>query len=95
LTWLFFRARNLTQALAMLGDLRLLEWHPSFPPVIAYVAIIALITFAIDLRLELWNEEYPFENARTEFAMATAAVFCAVMVVFGPTELNAFIYFQF
>jgi len=95
LTWLFFRARNLTQALAMLGDLRLLEWHPSFPPVITYVAIIALITFAIDLRLELWNEEYPFENARTEFAMATAAVFCAVMVVFGPTELNAFIYFQF
>ena len=95
LTWLFFRARDLNQALAMLGDLRVFEWRASFLPVMAYVAILALVTLAIDLRLELWGEEYPFEKARPEFAIAAATVFCASMVVFGPTGLNAFIYFQF
>ena len=95
LSWLFFRARDLTQALAMLSDLRLLEWRPSLAPVLVYLGVIAAITLAVDLRLEFWAEEYPLEKARAEIAMATAAVFGAVMVVFGPMGTNAFIYFQF
>jgi alginate O-acetyltransferase complex protein AlgI len=95
LSWLFFRARDLTQAIAMLADLRSLEWRPGFLPILVYLGVIAAITFAIDLRLEFWKEEYPFEKARTGFALAAAAVFGAVMVVFGPMESNAFIYFQF
>ncbi len=95
LSWLFFRARDLTQALAMLSDLRLLEWRPSFAPVLVYLGVIAAIALAIDLRLEFRSEEYPFEKAGAEIAIATAAVFGAVMVVFGPMGTNAFIYFQF
>jgi hypothetical protein len=95
LSWLLFRARNLTQALTMLTDLRVLEWRSSFAPVLAYLAIIASLTLVIDLRLELWKEEYPFEKARVPLAIATASLFGVLMTVFGPMEMNAFIYFQF
>jgi alginate O-acetyltransferase complex protein AlgI len=95
LSWLLFRARNLGQALSMLSDLRIFEWRPAFGPILAYLAVIIMITAAIDLRLELQGEEYPFEKASPRLAVATAAVLCAVMTVFGPMEMNAFIYFQF
>ena len=95
LSWLFFRARTLSQALGMLADLRLLEWRPEFLPILAYLGVIGLIALAIDLRLETRDEEYPFEKARPEIAISAAALACAVMVVFGPMEPNAFIYFQF
>ena len=95
LSWLLFRARNLSQALAMLTDLRVLEWRPGFGPVLAYLGIVAAITLAIDMRLELWKEEYPFEKSHVELSIATAALLGALMIVFGPLEKNAFIYFQF
>ena len=95
LSWLFFRARDLTQALTMLGDLRSLEWRPSFVPVIEYMGVITLIMVILDIRLELRGEEYPFEKSRPEIAIGAAAVFAIVMVLFGPMEMNAFIYFQF
>jgi len=95
LSWLLFRARNFAQALAMLGDLRVFEWRPGFAPILVYLGAIAAIAAAIDLRLELWGEEYPFEKARAEIAIATAALFCVIMTVLGPMEMNAFIYFQF
>ena len=95
LSWLFFRAHDLTQALAMLGDLRSLEWRPSFPPVLEYLGVVTLIMIAVDIRLELRGEEYPFEKSQPEMAIVAAAVFAIVMVLFGPMEINAFIYFQF
>jgi len=95
LSWLFFRARNLSQALTMLADLAAWEWRASFSPILGYLAALALITLALDLCLELRQEEYPFENARPEMALATAVVFCALITVLGAMEMNAFIYFQF
>jgi alginate O-acetyltransferase complex protein AlgI len=94
LSWLFFRAHDVGQALAMLADLRLFEWQSSFAPILVYLGAITAITAAIDLCLELRGEEYPFEKA-PEIAIATAAAFCLVLTVFGPMEMNAFIYFQF
>jgi hypothetical protein len=79
----------------MLTDLRVGEWRPSFGPVLVYVGILAAITLAVDLRLELWDEEYLFEKAHLEIALPTAALLIAVMAIFGPMERNAFIYFQF
>ena len=95
LSWLLFRARDLTQALTMLTDLRSFEWRPGFGAIMAYLAVIASVTLAIDLCLELRQEEYPFEKARTELAIGTATALAVVMVLFGPMESNAFIYFQF
>jgi alginate O-acetyltransferase complex protein AlgI len=95
LSWLFFRARDLSQAMAMLADLRLFEWRSSFVPILTYIGAIAAVTVTIDLCLELRGEEYPFEKARPEIAITTAALFCAVLAVLGPLDANAFIYFQF
>jgi D-alanyl-lipoteichoic acid acyltransferase DltB (MBOAT superfamily) len=95
LSWLLFRAPSIAAALTMLGDLRLFDWRPAFLPMLAYLAVITLLLLALDLRLELRDEEYPFEKARPEFAIATATVCCVLIAVFGPMEKNGFIYFQF
>jgi D-alanyl-lipoteichoic acid acyltransferase DltB (MBOAT superfamily) len=95
LSWLFFRAPNIGQAITMLGDLRFMEWRPEFVALIGYLSVLAMITLAIDLRLELMGEEYPFEKTNPGWAIASASGFYVVMLLLGPMDTNAFIYFQF
>ena len=95
LSWLFFRARNIRQAITMLGDLRQLEWQPRFVPLMGYLIVLAMAVLMIDLRLELCGEEYPFEKANPVWAVATVSALCVVMMLLGPMDTNAFIYFQF
>ena len=95
LSWLFFRAPNLSHALTMLADLRVFEWRAAFLPVLGYLGALVAVTLAIDLFLEHRQEEYPFEKARPEMALAAALAFCAILTVLGPMGMNAFIYFQF
>jgi D-alanyl-lipoteichoic acid acyltransferase DltB (MBOAT superfamily) len=95
LSWLFFRAQSVGMAIAMLGDLRVLVWQNRYGPLLAYLGILALVAVVVDIRLELWDEEYPFEKARPAYATAVMAMMAIVMVAFGAMETNAFIYFQF
>jgi len=95
LCWLFFRAASIFNAFEMLTDLRFLFWRPEFAPMIGYLSVLALVVMAIDLRLELKEEEYPFEKSGPAWAIATVATFCVAMALVGPMDTNAFIYFQF
>jgi len=95
LSWLFFRARDITQAMAMLGDMKALTWRPEFLPISTYLAGLIVVVLALDLRLNLCDEEYPFEKANPAFAMAAVAVLSAANVFLGAMDINAFIYFQF
>ena len=95
LSWLLFRARNMSHAMTMLGDLRVLEWRPQFLPMIGYLAVLAMVSLIIDLRLESTGEEYPFEHASPRLAIASGCGLCALMLLLGPMDSNAFIYFQF
>ena len=95
LSWLLFRARSIGHAMTMLGDLRFLEWRPQYLPMIGYLSVLAMVMLAIDLRLESTGEEYPFENASPRLAIASGCALCAVMLLLGPMDSNAFIYFQF
>ena len=96
LSWLFFRARNIGQAMTMLGDLRFPRMAAAIPAAGRLPGgVLAVVMLAIDLRLELWGEEYPFEKAQPAWAIAVVCAFCVVMAMFGPMDTNAFIYFQF
>lgn len=95
LSWLFFRAKNLTQALSMLSDLRIFEWRIEFLPIISYLGVLIILMLAVDLRLELFGEEFPFEKSRADLAVASAACLALVTVFLGAMDINAFIYFQF
>ena len=95
LSWLFFRAKDIHQATAMLADLRVLEWHPAFGPILIYLAAIITAVLLVDLRLELCDEEYPFEKSRSEFAIVCAMLLTVATIALGAMDINAFIYFQF
>ena len=95
LSWLFFRAKNVTQAVSMLSDLRILEWKNSFLPILSYLGVLAFLMLAIDLRLELCDEEYPFEKSQAGFAVTSAAILAVITIFLGAMDINAFIYFQF
>jgi alginate O-acetyltransferase complex protein AlgI len=95
LSWLFFRARSIGHALSMLADLRILEWQPQYMAMLVYLSALTVVMLLIDLRLERTGEEYPFEKASPRLAIAVACAFCIVMLLLGPMDSNAFIYFQF
>jgi alginate O-acetyltransferase complex protein AlgI len=95
LSWLFFRAKNVTQAMAMLADLGVLQWRDEFLPVLSYLAVLIAVVLAIDLRLILCDEEYPFENANSTVAVASAAALGTLTVLLGAMDISGFLYFQF
>ena len=96
-TWIFFRAESIGQALGMLGTL-LRPWNLG-DPFIAY-AIGMLAFFVLPFTLyELW-----LEGKRDQLALMTRPAvvqafvltyFALMLLVFPPVEPQVFIYFQF
>jgi D-alanyl-lipoteichoic acid acyltransferase DltB (MBOAT superfamily) len=95
LSWVFFRAASLHEAVTMLGGLGRFEWRPGYGAAILYLAGVSGLILLIDGRLEATGEEYPFEHARPAVPLATALALCALIVIVGAMESSAFIYFQF
>jgi alginate O-acetyltransferase complex protein AlgI len=95
LSWVFFRAPSADAAFMQLGALAKLQFAPNLGPAFIFIAAIIAITMVLDLRLELYGEEYPFERSSWKVPIAAAAAFSFAIALFGATESNAFIYFQF
>jgi alginate O-acetyltransferase complex protein AlgI len=95
LTWVFFRASSVGQAMTMLSGLANLTWRSEYAPALRYLGAVSLVALAIDWRLEYAKEEYVFELGSPRNALVAALGMCTVIAVFGATESSAFIYFQF
>jgi alginate O-acetyltransferase complex protein AlgI len=94
-SWVFFRADSLSGALAMLRTLGHFHWSPDYGAAWLFLAILASIGFAIDLKLELDGSEYLFQHEAFALRLGTAMAVIALMVLFSASGSHAFIYFQF
>jgi alginate O-acetyltransferase complex protein AlgI len=93
--WIFFRAKSLTAALAMLRNLGHFHWEQQYGPELLFLAVVSGAMILIDLRLERHDEEYIFEKANPSVPVFACVVMAVLMVAFAASETNAFIYFQF
>jgi D-alanyl-lipoteichoic acid acyltransferase DltB (MBOAT superfamily) len=98
LAWLFFRAPNVSTAMSMLRDLRIVQWRPDYQPALLCLLCLGAAVVAMDLVLEQADDEYLFQSRpRLQLATATATASALILFVciFGAAESSAFIYFQF
>ena len=95
LGWIFFRARTLPEALAMLAALSNWKWNHNYTAALAYLSICVLPMLAIDLCLEWTKEEYPTQHASFQWQLAAAAA-AVILIAFGSAYESApFVYFRF
>jgi alginate O-acetyltransferase complex protein AlgI len=94
-TWVFFRAPSLRSAGNMLRDLINPAWSGDFAGPILFLAGFAVLALVLDLAVEHYRIEYPFQNALPKWQMIAAAAGVVLTAVLGLGEVNAFIYFQF
>jgi len=92
--WLFFRAESLDVAVAMVGGFGHLAWDARLLPMLEVMALLGIAVLGLDLLLETREEEYPLQR-RPEYGMFVAVLLLITTVVYGASEANAFIYFQF
>ena len=95
LSWVFFRAANVHNAMAMLAGTFIVEWRPEYGTGMAYLAAITSLGLLLDWRLEQHNEDYPFEKLHPAVPLGAALGLSLIVVLFGAMETSAFIYFQF
>jgi hypothetical protein len=102
LAWIFFRAPSVHEALRMLGGITNIEWNPLFGTAARFLILFSLPLMLLDLRLERFEEEYPFQRCwghltRTSYAAKAAfsAILLGVVLLAAAPGSNAFIYFQF
>ena len=93
--WVFFRAASIGEAWKYLGQFAHWEWRPTYPAMLAYLALFTVPLFAIDLRLEHTGEEYLGQTARFRWQVAAAAAAVIAVALLSQGESSAFIYFQF
>jgi len=96
LSWIFFRATSLLQAMTFLRGLSIWAWQPAYANAFAFLAIFFAPVLAIDLLVEHHpGDEYMFQGSGVRArALLGLAVFAIVTLV-SASDLNAFIYFQF
>jgi len=95
LSWVFFRALSAKAAFNQLSALGNLQFARNLVPAFIFIGAIASAIMLVDLRLELYGEEYPFERSRLSVPVTAAAALSVAVALFGATESSAFIYFQF
>jgi alginate O-acetyltransferase complex protein AlgI len=93
--WIFFRAKNVTEALRMFAVVGHFHWQRQYGPEVLFLAVVSALMLAVDFRLEANNEEYVFQHSRLAIPVATALAMSVLMIVFAASETSAFIYFQF
>lgn len=95
LTWIFFRAASVGDALAFLSGIATVSWRPEFFGAFSMLAFFTLPLFLMDLLLEARGEEYPLAAAIEPYRVAVACSFLLAVTLFSGSQINAFIYFQF
>jgi D-alanyl-lipoteichoic acid acyltransferase DltB (MBOAT superfamily) len=95
LTWIFFRATSLSAAVELLKGLGRFSWDANYSTALRFLAIFAGTMFLIDLRMELADEEYPFQKISPLVRVGVGAAALLAIAMFGANQTSAFIYFQF
>ena len=95
LTWVFFRAQSLGDAIHLLAGATRWSWQPKYGMALLFLALFSIPMFLLDLVVEARQEEYPFEKSPQWFRVATAMGFLFLVTWFSANQANAFIYFQF
>jgi alginate O-acetyltransferase complex protein AlgI len=95
LTWIFFRAKSVGEALRLLHSLFGFEWQRQYAPELLFLAVVSGAMMLVDYRLEACQEEYVFEKARLIIPIGACMLMAVLMIIFAASETNAFIYFQF
>jgi len=94
-TWIFFRAPSLGEALQFLGGLSVWAWQPEYGVALQFIAVFSIPLFVLDLILEARQEEYIFARTPEVYRVATAAGLAIAVTLFAANQVSAFIYFQF
>lgn len=96
LTWLFFRADTLAQAIEMLG---LIFTHQEMTPLANYGLRMIVFFCAPLMAYEIWLDQAHtlrrLESARWGWRAAAYCYFVFMLIVFPPPVFGQFIYFQF
>lgn len=95
LTWVFFRALTLGDALELLSGVGNLYWRPEYFTALKFLAMFSVPLFLMDLLIENRDEEYPLERRPEWQRLIVAGLLMIAVTYFAGNELNAFIYFQF
>ena len=95
LTWIFFRAASLHDAIEMISNLfrrsSLIDVWPAF----SYLSFFAGLMMFVDLAQEKSGSEYLGEEFSTHLKIALALIGLGLVAFLTAGEMNAFIYFQF
>ncbi|HUQ10644.1 MAG TPA: MBOAT family protein [Steroidobacteraceae bacterium] len=93
--WIFFRATSLSEAFEQLGGLTTWTWGPYLTYAAQFLVVYVGAMLVLDYCLERSKGEY-LGATRSPFArMVVALGFAVLIALFGATQSNAFIYFQF
>jgi alginate O-acetyltransferase complex protein AlgI len=95
LSWIFFRAKTVSEAFRILRSIGRFEWQHQYGPELLFLATLSSLLLAMDFRIETCREEYVFQKARLAIPVGVAFAMAILMVAFAASETNAFIYFQF
>jgi D-alanyl-lipoteichoic acid acyltransferase DltB (MBOAT superfamily) len=94
-TWIFFRAASIQDAIGMLRGLGRWVWRVEYGPALQFLLVFMIPMILLDLALEYRGEEYLFEKSGTQRRCALAGALAAIVLAFSGNQTNAFIYFQF
>jgi D-alanyl-lipoteichoic acid acyltransferase DltB (MBOAT superfamily) len=94
-TWVFFRAQSIHEALTFLRGLGRFDWQPEYLTAFKFLALFSIPMFLMDLRLEKAQEEYVFQRSSAWFRTGLGFAAMAAVAFFAANQANAFIYFQF
>jgi alginate O-acetyltransferase complex protein AlgI len=93
--WIFFRAPTFSGALALLNDLAVWRWAPTYLTALVYLSVCIAPIMAVDLCLERTHEEDPTQAASSGWQL-TAAAAAVLAIAFGSAYRSSpFVYFQF
>jgi D-alanyl-lipoteichoic acid acyltransferase DltB (MBOAT superfamily) len=94
-SWIFFRAASVSEAFDQLGGLTTWTWGPYLSSAAQFLSVYVVAMLLLDYFLERSSGEYlaAVRSARARAVVATG--FAVAIALFGATESNAFIYFQF
>ncbi len=94
-TWVFFRAASLRDAVSFLAGLGRFSWQPEYFTALKFLSLFAGVMFLMDLRMEAKNEEYAFQNVPPLVRVGIGATAALAIALLGANQTSAFIYFQF
>lgn len=97
LTWVFFRALTLGDAMSLLSGLGHIAGYgrPEYLTALKFLALFSVPMFLMDLLNEVRDEEYLLERRPEWQRLVVAGLLMVIVTYFAGNELNAFIYFQF